>query len=238
MKKQLLFLCTLLVATLWLASCTKGDETTFIHEKYYTARVLDPYTCYFVDDDGGKYFCLTSLEVINTTVNRPLLNKERVYARTLGSSKAVSEEYISGIDLAWMMFPVTENIKSYPADGDTSAAGDDALSVQLCEMGGGYINMIVEYESDGRTEHDFTLYRIEDQTHPDRKSGYGLYELRHDAGSDSGLGRVTNILCFRLDASEYEQGAVVLVPDGEAGSQKVEAKADPDMKRVVDIINE
>lgn len=237
MRKQLFFLCTLL-ASLWLASCTKGDETTFIHEKLYTVRVLDPYTCYFVDDDGGKYFCLTSMETINATMNRPLLNKERVYARVLGSSKAVSGDYISGFDLGWLMMPVTENIKSYPADGNTSAAGEDALSVYMCEMGGGYINLTVEYESDGRTEHDFTLYRIEDTTHPDYKAGYGLYELRHDAGSDSGRGVVNNILCFRLDASEYQQGAVILIPDGEAGSQKVVAEPDLKMPAVVDIINE
>lgn len=238
MKKQLVFLCTLLVAASLLASCRKGDETTFIHEKFYTARVLDPYTCYFVDDDGGKYLCLTSMETINTAMNRPLLNKERVYARVLGSSKAVSDEYIAGFDLGWLLLPVTENIKSYPADGDTSVAGEDPLSIFLCEMGGGYINMIVEYESDGRTEHDFTLYRIEDTTHPDYKPGYGLYELRHDAGNDSGRGVVNNMLCFRLDKSEYQKGAVIIVPDADAGGRKVVAEPDLDMPAVVDIINE
>lgn len=221
-----------------LVSCNKGDETTFVYEKLFTARVIDPYSCYFVDDEGDKYLCLTSMETINTTMSRPLLNKERVYARVLGSSKAVSDEYVAGFDLGWLMFPVTENIKEYPADGDTSVSGDDAISVQLCELGGGYVNMIVQYESDGRTEHDFTLYRIDDTTHEGYKPGYGLYELRHDAKNDSGRGVITNVLCFKLDESEYDNGAVILVPDGGTGGLKVQAEPDRDMREVVDIINE
>ena len=196
MKRQLFSLCLLVAATVMLGSCTKSNETTFIYEKLFTARVLDPYTCYFVDDDGKKYLCLTSMETINSAMNRPLLNKERVYARILGSSKAVSDEYVSGFDLGWMMLPVSEKITSMPADGDTSAAGEDALTVQVCELGGGYINLMVQYYSDGRTEHKFTLYRIEDKTHPEYKAGYGLYELRHDARGDSGRGVLSNVLCF------------------------------------------
>lgn len=227
-----------MAAALTLGSCTKRNETTFIYEKLFTARVLDPYTCYFVDDEGNKYLCLTSMETINNAMNRPLLNKERVYARILGSSQDVSDEYVAGFDLGWMMMPVTENIKSVPADGDTSAAGEDALSVQVCELGGGYINLMVQYYSDGRTEHKFTLYRIEDTTHPDYKAGYGLYELRHDARGDSGRGVVSNVLCFKLDASEYDKGAVIVIPDGEAGNTKVEVEANLGMQHVVDIINE
>lgn len=238
MKKQLFSLCLLMAATVMLGSCTKSNETTFIYEKLFTARVLDPYTCYFVDDDGKKYLCLTSMETINSAMNRPLLNKERVYARILGSSKAVSDEYVSGFDLGWMMLPVSEKITSMPADGDTSAAGEDALTVQVCELGGGYINLMVQYYSDGRTEHKFTLYRIEDKTHPEYKAGYGLYELRHDARGDSGRGVLSNVLCFRMDASEYDKGAIILIPDGETGNTKVEVEANRDMQRVVDIINE
>lgn len=238
MKRRLFFLCLLFAAALSLGSCNKGDETTFISEKLFTTRVLDPYTCYFVDDEGAKYLCLTSMETINTTMNRPLLNKERVYARVLGSSQAVPDGYAAGVNLGWLMFPVTGNIKEYPADGDTSAAGEDAISVFLGEMGGGYINLTVQYGSDGRTEHDFTLYRIEDTTHEDYKPGCGLYELRHDAKGDSGQGVLTNILCFKLDEAEYDKGAVVLVPDASAGGKKVLIEADRDMRKVVEIINE
>lgn len=238
MKRQLFFLCSILAAVLSLGSCNKGDETTFVYEKLFTVRVLDPYTCYFVDDEGDKYLCLTSMEIINTTINRPLLNKERVYARVLGSSQAVSDEYAAGFNLGWLMFPVTGNIKDYPADGDTSAAGDDSISVFLGEMGGGYVNLTVQYSSDGRTEHDFTLYRIDDTTHEDYKPGYGLYELRHDAKGDNGQGILTNVLCFKLDESEYDKGAVVLVPDASADGRKVVIEADPGMRGVVDIINE
>ncbi len=237
MKKQLIFLCTL-IAALSLGSCNKGYETTFIYEKLFTARVLDPYTCYFIDDEGDKYFCLTSMETINSTMNRPLLNKERVYARVLGSSEAVDAAYVAGVDLGWLMFPVSKKISDMPADNDTTVAGESPLTIMVCELGGGYVNMIVQYSSDGRTEHDFTLFRIEDKTHPDRKAGYGLYELRHDANGDKGQGLITNVLCFKLEESEYDQGAIILAPDGEAGSTKVEAKADEDMREVVDIINE
>ena len=96
---------------------------------------------------------------------------------------------------------------------------------------------MVQYYSDGRTEHKFTLYRIEDTTHPEYKAGYGLYELRHDARGDSGRGVLSNVLCFKMDASEYDKGAII-IPDGETGNTKVEVEANRDMQRVVDIINE
>ena len=41
-----------------------------------------------------------------------------------------------------------------------------------------------------------------------------------------------------MDASEYDKGAIILIPDGETGNTKVEVEANRDMQRVVDIINE
>ena len=76
------------------------------------------------------------------------------------------------------------------------------------------------------------------KTHPEYKAGYGLYELRHDARGDSGRGVLSNVLCFKMDASEYDKGAIILIPDGETGNTKVEVEANRDMQRVVDIINE